>query len=276
MRVFSISEDERGLLWFCTSRGLLRFDGRDWWQFQASNWVQLGRADTIYSTPPMPRGSWRFDRARSQWQRFNTDRREWSDFAGEVRTNEAAPVLGVYWTDSVSAEVGAWDGSQFSSPTPVAAARLVVRFKPDEQRLRNGGIPAIPRLPRGESVWRYLSMEPDDFTPPAVRPFWSTEGRLLPPPTDLSAPGEGRYTITVPPPASDFNEAVFAYPPEARVWMQWSPQQLLSLTVRLQRRHPDELIDPIITDRVWQGVQQVRPAGVRVLLAVEEEIVKGK
>ena len=33
-------------------------------------------------------------------------------------------------------------------------------------------------------------------------------------------------------------------------------------------------IDPSIVDRVWQGIQQVRPAGVRVRLAVEEDIVK--
>jgi hypothetical protein len=26
---------------------------------------------------------------------------------------------------------------------------------------------------------------------------------------------------------------------------------------------------------VWQGIQQVRPAGVRAVLAVEEEIVRG-
>jgi hypothetical protein len=275
MRVFSISEDERGLVWFCTSRGLFRFDGRDWWQYQTSNWVQQGRADTVYTAPPTPRGSWRFDRAQSQWQQFNPNRREWMNFNGEVRSSNEASVLGVYWTDGVSAEVGSWDGSQFSTSAPVDPSQLVVRFKPDEQRLRDGGIPAIPRLATGESVWRYLSMEPDDFTPPAGRPFWTTEGRLLPPPPHLAAPGEGRYNINAPPPSSDFNETVFAYPPQARVWMQWSPRQLLSLTVRLQRRQPGELIDPAITDRVWQSLQQVRPAGVRVLLAIAEEIVKG-
>jgi hypothetical protein len=92
----------------------------------------------------------------------------------------------------------------------------------------------------------------------------------------LSAPGEGRYNISVPPPSSDFNEAVFAYPPEARVWMEWRPARPLSVLVRLKRRAPAEQIDPVVIDRVFQGIEQVRPAGVRVLLALEEDVVKGQ
>jgi hypothetical protein len=46
--------------------------------------------------------------------------------------------------------------------------------------------------------------------------------------------------------------------------------------VRLQKRMPDEAIHPAIVDRVWQGIQLVRPAGVRVLLAIEDDIVRGK
>jgi hypothetical protein len=34
-------------------------------------------------------------------------------------------------------------------------------------------------------------------------------------------------------------------------------------------------MDPAVLDRVWQGIQQVRPAGVQAVLAVEEEIVRG-
>jgi len=44
---------------------------------------------------------------------------------------------------------------------------------------------------------------------------------------------------------------------------------------RLKLREDEETIDPVVIDRVWQGIQQVRPVGVRVLLAVEEQIVRG-
>jgi hypothetical protein len=44
--------------------------------------------------------------------------------------------------------------------------------------------------------------------------------------------------------------------------------------VRLKKIKPDESLDPSVLDRVWQGIEQVRPAGVRVHLALEEEIKK--
>jgi hypothetical protein len=45
--------------------------------------------------------------------------------------------------------------------------------------------------------------------------------------------------------------------------------------VRLERQTPDEAVDPVVLDRVWAGMQQVRPAGVVVRLAVDEDIVRG-
>jgi len=275
MRVFSIREDESGLVWFCTERGLFRFDGRDWWQFQGESWVQLGRADTLYTSPAVSRGSWRFDRTSGQWQRLLAERREWQNFTDTVRSSAEEPVLGVYWTDGVQGDLGQWQGDEFVISEPADASKIVVHFKPDEQRILDGGIPAIPRLPVGASVWRYLAIEASDFAPPEVRPFWTTEGRLLPPPANLHAPQEGRYSGNLFVGASEFDDSVFAYPPEARVRMQWSPRRLLSVKVNLQRRQPDEQLDPIITDRVWHGMQQVRPAGVRMLLTIEDDIVKG-
>jgi hypothetical protein len=118
-------------------------------------------------------------------------------------------------------------------------------------------------------------MEPPNVVPPGPTPWWSSEGRLFPPPPDLDAPGEGRFDVTTPPPESDFDSAVFSYNPAARVWFEWQPQHPLSVLVRLKKVAPDETIDPAIVDRVWQGIQQVRPAGVRVRLAIEEDIVKG-
>ncbi len=268
--VFTIREDPRGLLWFGTDRGLFRHDGRDWWQFQGVDWVQLGRADTIYPAG-IARGQWRFDRASSKWQRLDGS---WIAFNDEPHSTAEPAVQAIAWTDGVAADLGEWDGSTFSNASPAPEGKLVVRVKPDEQTIVNGGIPALPRVPQGISTWRYLSMEAADTVSPGPHPWWSTEGRLFPPPPDLDAPGEGRYDITEPPPESDFDRAVFAYNPAARVWFVWEPRTALSVLVRLKKIAPDETVDPAIIDRVWQGIQQVRPAGVRVRLALEENIVK--
>ena len=268
-RVFAVRADPRGLVWFGTDRGLLRFDGRDWWQHQSGAWTQVGRGDTLY--PSLAgRGQWRFDRASQRWQRLEG---AWTDFGGAPRSSAEPAVRAMAWTDAVAADLGQWDGTTFSNPAP-AADKLVVRVKPNEQTIVDGGIPALPRLPRGPSVWRYLSLGPESLSPPAARPWWSCEGRLHPPPPDLAAPGEGRHDIQTPPPPSNFDEAVFAYNPAARVWFEWESRRPLSVLVRLKKVKPDEKIDPAIVDRVWQGIQQVRPAGVRVRLAVEEEIVR--
>jgi hypothetical protein len=149
-----------------------------------------------------------------------------------------------------------------------------MRYKPDPTRIVGGGIPAIPSLPPGSSVWRYLSREPDDQEEPAQRPAWTREGRLLPEPRP-SAPDSARFDRFTPPPASNFDETIFAFDPAARVWFEFGARQALAVLVRLKKRAADEQIDPVILDRVWQGVQQVRPAGVRAMLAVEETIVRG-
>ena len=270
--VFAIREDPRGLLWFATDRGLFRYDGRDWWQFQSGSWLQLWRADTLYPAA-VARGQWRFDRTSSQWQRLDGS---WIAFtpAPAVNVTSEPAVHSITWTGAVVADLGQWDGSSFSSPAAVDSGKLRVRLKPTEQTIVNGGIPALPRLPRGSSVWRYLSMEAGNPAAPGATPWWSSEGRLFPPPPNLDAPGEGRFDMTAPPPESDFDRAVFPYNPAALVWFEWQPKRPLSVLVRLKKVAPNETIDPAIVDRVWQGIQQVRPAGVAVRLAVEEDIVK--
>lgn len=271
-RTFSIREDERGLLWCATDHGLLQYDGRDWWQWQAGvgRLVHLGRADTIYPSGAA-RGQWRFERGSSSWQRLDGT---WIAFTGSLRSSAEPAVRTIAWSDGVVADLGTWDGSSFSVLQPASPDKLVVHIKPDEQTIVKGGIPAIPRLPRGTSVWRYLSLEPAGLVPPSARPWWSMEGRLLPPPASLEAPGEGRFDFVAPPPESDFDKAVFAYNPAARVWFGWESMLPLSLLVRLKKIKPDESLDPSVLDRVWQGIEQVRPAGVRVHLALEEEIKK--
>ncbi|MEZ4868452.1 MAG: two-component regulator propeller domain-containing protein [Caldilineaceae bacterium] len=274
--VFSITEDARGVRWFCTARGLFRYDGRDWWQFQsaAGAWTQLGRADTLYQEPPAERGAWRFDRSQAQWQRLDPVAALWNNFTEEPRSTEEEPVYTVGWADHVVADMGAWDGANFTKTGDVHGANLVMRYKIDETRVVDGGLPALPRLPVGSSTWRYLALEPEEFVEPAARPAWTREGRLLPPPPERSAPPPGRYSLPLPPPASNFDEAVFAFRPAARLWFAWEAQRALTVLVRLKKQKVDEQIDPAILDRVWQGMQQVRPAGVRTVLAVEEEIVR--
>ncbi len=274
--VTAIEEDARGLVWFCTDRGLFRYDGRDWWHHVSDTWIPLGRADTLYDDPARPRGAWRFQRSRAQWQRFGEASLDWEDYRTAPRTSVAPTVRSVCWTDSVDADLGQWDGTTFTPALPIARNMLRMRCKPSEQRLVDGGIPAIPRIPPGSSTWRYLSLEPEALPEPLDRPAWTIEGRLLPPPEDLDAAGEGRWSLEAPPPSSNFDEAVYAYQPAARVWLEWEEETQMTLLVRLKRRAPDERIDPAILDRVWQSIQQVRPAGSRVLLAFEEEIVKGK
>lgn len=266
-RVFAMEEDARGLVWFCTDRGLLRYDGRDWWHSRPDGWKQLGAADLLYNGQPEPRGSWRFEHSSLEWERLE---------GGQVRlrtTNQAA-VRAVLWTDHVEADHGQWDGKVFTRSSEVSEAKLRVRCKPGEGVIRDGGMPAVPRLPVGRSEWRYLSLEPEGLEETEERPSWTVEGRLLPPP-ERPAPWPGRYDLPEPPPSGVFDEAVFAYEPAARVWFEWEARRPLTVAARLQRRFIGENIDPAILDRVWQGIQQVRPAGVHAVLAVEEEIVRG-
>jgi hypothetical protein len=267
-RVFAIEEDARGLVWFGTNRGLLCFDGRDWSQARPDGWKQLGSADLLYDGQPGPRGSWRFDRSTLEWERLEAARQ------GGPRTTDEAPVLAILWTDQVEPDLGQWDGEEFVRSSEVSEAKLLMRCKPREDIVRDGGMPAVPRMPVGTSEWRYLSLEPEGLEEPEERPSWTIEGRLLPPP-DLSAPLPGRYDLSAPPPSGIFDEAVFAYEPAARVWFEWKARRPLTVAARLQKKFIGENMDPAILDRVWQGIQQARPAGVQAVLAVEEEIVRG-
>jgi hypothetical protein len=183
-------------------------------------------------------------------------------------------VLAVSWTDQVAADLGEWDGEVFVPGGGVDEEKLLMRCKPREDTVRDGGVPAVPRMPIGTSEWRYLSLEPEGLEETEERPSWTLEGRLLPAP-DLPAPFPGRYDLPAPPPSGIFDEAVFAYEPAARIWFEWKARRPLTVAARLQSKFTGESIDPAVLDRVWQGIQQVRPAGVRAVLAVEEEIVRG-
>lgn len=290
--VHEIVEDERGLMWFAMDRGVLRFDGRQFAQARApradgepdaeGEWVRLGSADVIPNPLPEPRGSWRFDRRASQWQRSTDTRPAWTPFVSdEPRTTDEADVRAIVWADSVSADLGSWDGSVFeASDTAADPAKLVSRMKPTETRIAAGGIPALPRVPVGVSLWRYLSMEagvPAEGPPPAPpidQELWTTEGRLIPKPPDRAMVVEGRFDLSAGP-RGVYDNSVFTYPPAASVWIEWRARRPFTVLARLRRRFDDEVIDPAILDRVWRGMNQVRPAGVKLLLAVEETVVRG-
>ena len=295
--VGAIFPDPHGLVWFATRRGLLRFDGRDLAQYQeaAERWVPLGKAALFYPPqgPPEKRGAWRFNRGLSggRWQRFGPAAGGWALFNGPLRSAPETAVNTVFWSDAVSADLGTWDeaGGVFTVSAAVDPAELVMRVKPSEDRIVAGGIPAVPRLPRGTTTWRYLSLEAPSPAPLPAGPAWTCEGRWLPPPAGVSAPYPGRYREGAPlaltglspskvlgPPESRFDQVVFAYPAVAAVWFQWGARQPFAALVRLQRRHAGETIHPAVLDRVWQAIQRVRPAGVRVLLAVERDIVRGE
>lgn len=266
--VHDIREDERGSMWFATDRGLFRFDGRDWWQVQE---------DALVRVPaPVEREARqaRFNRALDRWELFTTASGSWTAFAGAPRGNDEAPVRAITWSDAAASELGSWDGSTFTPDPEGAPEPLRMRYKPEETRIVEGGIPAVPRLPPGSSEWRYLALEPEVPPQPASTPAWTIEGRLLPPPPDRAPVLEGRYSGAAPMDLSGFDDAAFAYNPAARVWFGWEPRHPLSILVRLGLTSAGERIDPAILDRVWQGIQQVRPAGVRALLAVGEETVR--
>ena len=272
--VHAIAEDARGLVWFATDRGVLRYDGRDLWQFQNEpGWVQLGRADQLYGETVSSRGSWRFARTSDQWQRLQVSAgpSAWVPFTDEPRTTDEPTARCVAWTDEAVADL-LGEGE----PEPVDDADLVVRYKPSETRIVDGGIPAIPRLPPGTSTWRYLALEAAETLEPEQRPVWTREGRLLPPPPDRDAAPPGRFDLTPPPPEGQFDEAVFAYRPAARVRFEWRARKPLSIVARLYRRAADEHLEPAVLDRVFLGLEQVRPAGVNTALAVDEEIVRAK
>ena len=138
-------------------------------------------------------------------------------------------------------------------------------------------MPALPRLPAGSSEWRYLSLEPPEAPLPASRPAWTIEGRLLPAEEAAPDPEPGRYDLGLPEPQdeqSEYDEAVFAFPPAARVGFSWEPRHPLSVLVRLGKRGPDDSLDPAALDRVFDGMRGVRSAGVRAVLAVGEKRVR--
>lgn len=276
----ALAVDERGGLWCCTDRGLLRFDGRDFQQRRSeTGWRSLGAAARLFDTPEgRPRGSWRFLRGEGLWQRLD-DSGAWRAEEPAARTTDQRPTLAIAWTDGVEADRGTWDGDRFERASGVAAGGLRVRVKPSEDRIVPGGLPAVPRLPPGESTWRYLALDqqaPEGPEGPGEGPTWTPEGRRLPAgPPPLPAGWPGRFGVLPPPLAGTFDEALFPYPPAARVRFDWRERRLLTALVRLGLPGGGDEPEPEVVERLWQGIERVRPAGVRAALAAGETHLRG-
>ncbi len=267
--------DRRGLVWHATDRGLVGFDGRDAWQRQGSALLHLGRVDTLLGEDlaGVDRGAWRFDRATGAWQQLSRAA-GWQAKSLDLRGRRAIEVRALIFTQQAVADLGAWDGEVFTQQSSVGAERLVMRLKPTPERIVAGGWAALPELPRGDSEWRFLRVEGENPDEPAERPAWTAEGRLLAPPV-AADPLPGRHSLPAPPDSSLFDRAVFSYCPAARVSMSWRPAGPLSVTVRLKLRQQETALDPALIDWAWQAIEQARPAGVRVRLALEGRILRG-
>lgn len=274
--VYQIVEDEHGIIWLATNNGLLRFDGRDLavFDFDDNRWLQLGEADSIYADDKkVSRSVWRYNRSLGQWESFDYVAKQWVAYSGTALL-ATQPIQHCLLIDTVRAELGTLNGTEFTKTGDIDPANLVMRCKPDHTRIVAGGVPCIPRMPTGTSSWRYLSLEPTTLVDSTDLPWWSIEGRLVPPP-DHDAPYPGRFQVKDLKPFQ-LDQMVFAYNPAAKVKFQWENNKPLRVLVRLFKRNNDDVIDPAIIDRVWQGINKVKPAGVNVRLAVDEKIVRGE
>jgi sugar lactone lactonase YvrE len=267
--VAQIQTDARGRLWFATGEGLFVYDQLDWFQRQGDELVRLPRQE---EEPLKPR-FWRYVRATSRWQSLAPPNSAgFQNDSGTPLGSSEPAITAIAWTETALARLGSFDGATFTVDDTAIPAALATRYKPDPTRIVDGGIAAVPRLPSGSSSWRYLQREEPAPPTPVATPAWTREGRLLPPPGAREAPYEGRYLAHH---AQALGESVFAFNPAARVWLQWSPRAPLCVTVRLALTTPDEQVDPMILDRVWNELQRVKPAAVTVYLAVDETIERG-
>lgn len=266
--------DDRGMLWIAADAGLFRCDGRSIAQadLAQSTWVSLGFADTIYPSDILeaPRGHWRFDSVTAKWQQWTGTR--FADPQLPVRAAASDPVQGARTAASVRVDKGTWDGSSFSATTAVPASELRMRIKPDDTRIVDGGLPFLPP-PAAGARWRYLQLD-EAPTPPILRPWWSREGQLFPPPTrDAPYPGHFREPTAY---ADDghFDNAMFVYPPSARLSASYPLQPQVGVRIRLFQNDPSIAPEPALVERVWTLVVRARAAGVPLQLMSDGRLVK--
>jgi len=286
--VSKVEVDSAGLLWLCGEGGLFRFDGRDFQQYLESDdiWQALGEAALLYPNDVNveDRGRWRFNNSLGSpaWEQLDNATGGWVGLELELRSSTALMnVHDFYWSHSIQAHLGSWDDETFEPSSELPLSDFSMRVKRSETQIVNGGMVALPSLEKGLSTWRYLSTETLPLHEPAMMPWWSTEGRLVPQTGDEVTPYPGRFRLASPEPetpalpAGRYDDVVYAYLPAAKVKFVWPEQKAFSLLVRLAKRGTDEVIHPAVLDRVWQGMEKVKPAGAQLTLAVEQSIVRG-
>lgn len=280
-RVRRLGVDDRGLLWAVADNGVFRFEGRDLAQLDpdGARWLPLGAADTAYPADDRaePRGHWRYDRDAGQWQRF--DGRRFAPSTLPPRHQPSPPVADLLFGPALRAELGSLAGSQFQPDGDVPAAQLRLRIKPAEDRIVDGVAAYLPAALPGAG-WRYLQLAESPAPPAEGRPWWSTEGQLFPQPQRRAAvPGHHRGDAALF--SGDgffgegqFDQAMFVYPPSARLWALPLHSPALGIRVRLLLADPAKAIDPALADRVWQLINRARPAGIPLQLMAEGQVLK--
>ena len=281
--VAALSVDTRGMLWIGAANGLFRFDGRDLAQhdFAVGAWLGAGRADTAYPDDfsAEARGHWRFERTSGRWQRWSAVTRRFADTNLPDRAQASDAIDAVLPLPALRAELGQWDGTQFTPTTAIPNSELCMRIKPDETRIVSGAMATLPAIgSMAGETWRYLQMDDAPVPPTSVRPWWSKEAQLFPPPLSRTAqPGHFR---TAPEFLDDaqgegqFDHIAFAYPPSARLWVIRALAPAVGIRIRLCLDDPERPVDPALAERVWKLVARARPAGVPMQLMVEGRIMK--
>ena len=272
--VNALHVDDRGMLWIAADAGLFRFDGRTIAQcdLAQSRWVSLGFADTVFPSDitEAPRGHWLFDSVSSKWQQWTGTR--FADPQLPMRAAVADPMQAALTAPSVRAERGTWDGSAFIATAAVPAGELRMRIKPDDTRIVDAGVPFLP-LPAPGARWRYLQLD-EAPTPPALRPWWSREGQLFPPPTrDAPFPGHFRQPTGFEE-DGHFDNAMFVYPPSARLAASYAVAPQVGVRIRLFQSDPSVAPEPALVERVWALVVRARAAGVPLQLMADGRLVK--
>ncbi len=268
--VRTICEDQAGILWFCCENGLFRYDHVRWQRFEEDRMVTIpDMEERMDDARP-----WRFHRATGAWQVYDHSRSSWITVPESDALSDSIDAHEIIWTTGAAASLGNWNQGEFQKEVTESTLPLRMRYKPvssGERRIVEGGMPGIPALPPGESVWRYLRLEDEEEGISSNRPTWTSEGRLVPPPEDAGPALSGRFSsasISL----SDFDQSVFAFLPCARVWFRWQARDPLTMQVRID----EESLEPSVIDRLWQGIQQVRPAGSKVELVVNSRIARGE
>ena len=275
-RVNSLQVDDRGMLWIAADAGLFRYDGLAIAQADpaAGRWLSLGLADSVYPSDiaSAPRGHWRYDRPSSRWLQWTGAR--FADPGLGVRSAPSDPMQAALTTASVRAERGSWNGSEFSASAVVPPGELRMRIKPDETRVVDAGMPFLPPHASG-ARWRYLQLDLAP-APPGLRPWWSREGQLFPPPLrDAALPGHFRTDAGYND-DGHFDNAIFVYPPSARLWANTLLAPAVGVRIRLFQPDPTKAPEPALVERVWALAARARAAGVPLQLMADGRLVTPK